>query len=557
MPRPRTTKGIARRVDFSYLKQRQPLLVARRWLVISAIVLTGIWFLAAGVRYDTARPQLVGSIHNPGPVSDAHAYFESDCTACHVGDGPRRFGRAVTDAACLTCHDGAIHHPNQKLGRLAIEDPLHPQKMRSASCVTCHVEHRGRPALAATSDAHCVVCHANLAPEAQKALSVPAAVTAFDPAHHPDFGRGIRKDGKWFDPTALKFNHAAHQRHVKPPEGLQHNCVLCHSAQEPPARLVSASENAPPYALTRDRPIDDANSSDRRYLGPVSYERHCAACHTISLPVTDASVQGGPSLPHDELAIVRGQLTDVRGAYRHWLNSLTPEQRAAVLVEKVKVKERRRETTTTKPIDEPRWLELQVNGLNASISHWFGGSDAENLPDYQRRKLMAAQPTTLPTVQAPDPLALEYYVAYEAEVSCRKCHDIADSTSAQTGDQQGIFASALATVPTGIPSSPRRWFDSAQFNHDAHRMMSCTDCHADALKSEQTSDVLLPGMTTHTASGRSCAECHLPRESHLRSAPGACVTCHLFHDRTLERPPDVATVRAAPPATAPAAAPAP
>src|SRR4051794_8366580 len=54
------------------------------------------------------------------PVSNAHAMFNDHCAACHSttfrtaarlvrGDEVR----SVTDAACLRCHDGPIHHPRQ------------------------------------------------------------------------------------------------------------------------------------------------------------------------------------------------------------------------------------------------------------------------------------------------------------------------------------------------------------------------------------------------------------------------------------------------------------
>ena len=78
--------------------------------------------------------------------------------------------------------------------------------------------------------------------------------------------------------------------------------------------------------------------------------------------------------------------------------------------------------------------------------------------------------------------------------------------------------------------------------------MNCVECHAAALNSEKTSDVLSPdlqweglrfkpGSTTVMESAtRSCMECHHEANEHGQGAPANCTECHGFHDRTKERP---------------------
>jgi len=75
------------------------------------------------------------------------------------------------------------------------------------------------------------------------------------------------------------------------------------------------------------------------------------------------------------------------------------------------------------------------------------------------------------------------------------------------------------------------------FDHRAHRSVNCVDCHAAALTSSATSDVLSPNLDTGT---KSCVSCHKPDVDSFtagvhRGATSDCISCHQFHDRTKER----------------------
>src|SRR5207249_1598507 len=146
---------------------------------------------------------------------------------------------------------------------LAIRDANHPAQARSADCVSCHVEHRSQTALAATSDAHCLICHENLAGATDR-TTVANRVVAFDAVDHPAFGRHLNKrDGKAIDPTVVKFNHRYHMEKVSELRDAANECVRCHMT----------------------------SNDDRRYMQPVSYARDCIGCHALSLP-------SGPTLAH-------------------------------------------------------------------------------------------------------------------------------------------------------------------------------------------------------------------------------------------------------------------
>jgi hypothetical protein len=71
---------------------------------------------------------------------------------------------------------------------------------------------------------------------------------------------------------------------------------------------------------------------------------------------------------------------------------------------------------------------------------------------------------------------------------------------------------------------PQRWLTHARFSHQHHRMLDCTECHHDATKSKDTSDVLLPSVN-------SCQKCHNPSVG----VRNDCVECHNYHDRNQTR----------------------
>lgn len=101
-----------------------------------------------------------------------------------------------------------------------------------------------------------------------------------------------------------------------------------------------------------------------------------------------------------------------------------------------------------------------------------------------------------------------------------------------TGGKQSLcgLCHILPDLPPGgllpkvvQPAIPARWLPHSVFNHQAHARVghACEDCHRKARESEKTTDVLLPGIA-------SCQECH----SVSGGVDFACVTCHLYHNRT-------------------------
>jgi hypothetical protein len=97
--------------------------------------------------------------------------------------------------------------------------------------------------------------------------------------------------------------------------------------------------------------------------------------------------------------------------------------------------------------------------------------------------------------------------SYLFERKCAYCHVGGVSPAPQVGR-----IAARPALPRG------------EFNHRAHRAVTCESCHTQARTSTQTSDVLIPKMQT-------CTPCHGESGTRL----DRCTTCHQFHNRSLEK----------------------
>jgi predicted CXXCH cytochrome family protein len=616
MARKRIQKTIAARIDRSYIDHLERWRKFRRGMVFLVTVLAIL--LGAFATFGD-HSELV---HNPGRLCFVHAKFQNDCAQCHDGCDANgkptgKFSKAVSDNACLKCHDAGIHHPNQ--ATMVVSDVnAHPPHTRSADCAVCHVEHRGQAALVSTSDELCLVCHADLSGKTIHPLpaDVPNQVTAFDLTGHPHFGRSLMKDGKLFDPTALRFNHKKHLGILK---GEQQDCIWCHNPDPYAGTNLKWETGKTAYAMpggnvateSVPRPLDDATGRHRS-LTQVNYDRNCKSCHDLgTLPNSDVAI------PHAEMAQVRQViLAYVTSSIRPWQKYAAdrPGAREKPLndrfISKLNVPsdytdamDAVTKAVKTDPlsaaINQTDPLAKLPPDLVAKLTAAAGKFPTNVVPAAEKAKVLAAlSATTAPayrlrglvidrlrveaakglsgeakakTLRAfdeafarynqdtPDPRLLEVFVAYanDAGVSCVKCHDTEGSPAAVPPEWSALASQAkpieessvFHTQPTGIPAGPRRWYVNSEFNHDAHRSMNCVECHAAALTSEKTGDVLSPdiqwqglkfdppGSDQMVAATRSCFECHHPDNSEGPGAASNCTECHIYHDRSHEAAP--------------------
>ncbi len=105
MARTRTTKKLAQRIDLNYFKRPTPLKRAKFWLSLLLPVLAIMWISWYAFHKD-AR------VYSSGRMSAPHAILEKQCAACHVQKASV-FSAKVQNQACLSCHDGPIHHASQ------------------------------------------------------------------------------------------------------------------------------------------------------------------------------------------------------------------------------------------------------------------------------------------------------------------------------------------------------------------------------------------------------------------------------------------------------------
>jgi len=108
--------------------------------------------------------------------------------------------------------------------------------------------------------------------------------------------------------------------------------------------------------------------------------------------------------------------------------------------------------------------------------------------------------------------------------TCKQCHSYESPVDKSVRRIPIGIESRLGvagTLPDIVPAKITiRWLPHAKFDHDAHRSFTCTSCHAKALTSTETSDVLVPGI-------EDCKTCHAPGPEHAESR---CFECHTYHD---------------------------
>ncbi|HUI75673.1 MAG TPA: hypothetical protein VLX32_12040 [Candidatus Acidoferrum sp.] len=300
MPRTRTTKKLAQRIDLNYFKRPTPFKRAKFWLSVLAPGVALLWIASHFISHDPR-------VYSSGRLSEPHAVFEKQCAACHVQKAGA-FSASFSDTACLSCHDGPAHHPDVQ-PRLA--------------CAECHVEHGGRVNLVAASNQACASCHSDLQSPANPA-HFAAHIRTFEDGH-PEFAALRSVSGvAATDPGTIKLNHGIHMKPIRVgPNGpvVQLDCSDCHrasaakaswtyaDAEYVPAKpsytdkevllLVTSSGNSPPRPAT-----------GRELMAPPRFATACARCHLLTF---DKRFDEG--VPHDKPEVIHAFLVKKFAAY--------------------------------------------------------------------------------------------------------------------------------------------------------------------------------------------------------------------------------------------------
>ena len=422
--RTRTTKKLARRIDLQYFSRPHPFRRWRFWLSVAVPTLALGWLL-------TQRAQGGQKVYSSGQLSRSHAVFTQQCGLCHVTRAGTFF-KEVTDQACLTCHDGPVHHSSQTF---------------FPNCSWCHVEHKGVQRLSATSDAGCIQCHSHLRTRDGQP-HYAGSINGFDRSH-PEFsplGKGK------IDPGQIKLNHYLHlQPNLVGPanQRVQMSCDDCH-------RAVNDASVWPYGAPDQNATVERASIRPiglGAYMAPVQFAKHCAACHSLQF---DRRF-GNEQVPHDRPGVIHALLA------KRFAEYVAAHPAAVHEVEPPNRQLPEREHIPRVARDRAEWVQFRVE-------------DAE-------------------------------WVLWAK--TCKQCHVL----NFGTGALPEIAKSNITP----------RWLFHAEFDHYAHRMMSCVACHTRTLESHDTADILLPGIAV-------CQQCHRKEGSSKEVAEGRCFECHQYHD---------------------------
>ncbi|HZE99992.1 MAG TPA: cytochrome c3 family protein [Planctomycetota bacterium] len=278
----RDTKARAKRIDLTYFRKLSPF---RRWQRLLSILLPAAgaaWIVAMAATKDER-------IYNSGMISTRHAMLENKCASCHTTPWGLRYTKPAEwqeklDQACLTCHDGPVHHSNTTaVIRTAAGRPS------AARCSQCHLEHKGTLHLADVKDRICSQCHADLkttGPEPHpKACpagadhAISRTIDRFEKGH-PEFAL-IAKKAK--DPTLVSFNHSVH---LSPDTSLRRDLLQQQLKGLSERKGVEADAVGLHLACSychQTVPAGDA-------MAPLYYETHCRDCHPLKLE--------GDRMPH-------------------------------------------------------------------------------------------------------------------------------------------------------------------------------------------------------------------------------------------------------------------
>jgi hypothetical protein len=488
MARNRTTKAVAQRIDLNYFKRATPFKRAKLWLAILAPAVALVWigwhFLGGDQR-----------VYSSGRLSEAHAVLEKQCAACHVPESGG-FSAKAADAACLACHDGPAHHPE-----------VTASNVPKQACAECHSEHRGRVNLAATNERNCAECHRDLAAAGPGSQFVKNIRSLAD--GHPEFA-ALRNGaaGGVHDPGTIKLNHALHMRSIRRgPTGpmVQLECGDCHKTgdAQPTSWRFADRTYVPPEPLAplqsqhaydfkdeflepRARGLLPARpASQRERMAPLKFANTCAGCHLLTF---DKRFDDG--VPHDTPQVIHEYLVKRFAKYiathPSELRQMQDPERAVAGRDRL---------PTARVLTAAQWVAERVAVSQELLWHktcaQCHGVSGSSLQD----------------------VSIARWDAKQFQTQRDKKDSISLAGLKTRGEQESLAKIAPAKLTL-------QWLPHARFDHDAHTGFACTGCHQNAMKSTESSDILVPGIAV-------CQTCHAPGPGYTSAE---CAECHTYHD---------------------------
>jgi len=499
-----TGKRRGSRIELDYYRGWDAFYKWRAWLCLLVIVAVAGWVgiegLASRDRARGVRSAEPSQLASKGPLARPHAMWDSSCTVCHqpfTPINPSRWAPAlltsstVSDEACRTCHAGPVHHQSER-------------KEDVPACAECHRDHRGREAsLLAMDDSACTRCHGDLLRHRDAGGRTPpvaAEVSRFDTAHHPEFT--TNPADRAASPRRVKFNHALHLAAGLTLQKGGMPFTFAQIAQKDHARygLAPGQKLDVPVQLAcaschqldaadQVRGLDESivNRTPPRsagaYMLPVVYEVHCAACHKLQFDknLPDRQVAHGLAVPLVVKKLRQIYAADAVTADKELLRQFVPP--------------RPRPGQSTDPAAQ-RFKDAIEAKVFTAVRVLFGSGIDES----KRRQQELPQ----------------------GRGGCVECHNLKPGAGrlAVPEDVAALELEPVLMTPV--------WFESARFDHAAHRALDCTACHTGVSSSRQNGErPLLPGIAV-------CASCHSASGGWLSGTPSgasaACTECHAYHN---------------------------
>ena len=466
---PSALPGAGRRevpkVDYAAAYAHGKIFLSKTALSVTLILATGLLLTGFLVAGRT-------TVFRPGSVSEAHMFIANQCSQCHLPlHGP-------SNEACKNCHVGPKHHTTQ----------VETARLNESSCVTCHVEHRGVRRLALVANRECVTCHADLKsidPNTKKegAPSIFFKKVTDFVTDHPEFAVSKierTEDGK-------EKENGKEVARIRLPKAK----VI--------SRVTPVSVNPVCSNADKTKPNPDTQEiGDFQGKICLNHDRHlakkikdgedkevqltCESCHTL-----EPDGKRMRKITFAQHCADCHQKRDLKIG-----NKAGAENLAACVV--------------------PHGSVAKVHEYLQIV---FADSQCKPFPSEEPEfRLLVAPPKLSLTPSAAERVRLVEEGLFR-DRGCALCH---------------AFDRQVTAFPKVEDSFiPARWFRHAEFDHKAHRMLKCEECHIGASKSTQTADVLVPGVET-------CRSCHRKSDrsgaAQEASATTNCASCHIYHDKT-------------------------
>jgi len=323
MPERETGKQRSQRIQIDYFRRETGLDRLKRGCILAGLIgggLYAIYVLVAG-----------GSPHlSTGPVILAHASFENQCYKCHQNLSPIAADAARpnidllrlskvdsikhTETACRQCHQVGNHY----------RDLMHEEsQLIDQNCSLCHSDHQGREFdLTFVANQNCVSCHDALSEVCKALPRVKPETVSFSQSGHVEFFTSSATE----DPGVIKFDHHQHMMPGQVDKGRKGAFTIemleptmrekyRKPGQDDTAKVTLDCSSCHEMAGSPESNISQiADSELGRHLNPISFDRHCSACHSINSPGRNEDTLALPhAAPWSEIdLLLRVKITALR-----------------------------------------------------------------------------------------------------------------------------------------------------------------------------------------------------------------------------------------------------